>query len=135
MLSNITRDLQSTVAPLIKGIFRDAETLLRQEVQLAKSEVQHEVGKAKESALYVGIAGATLALSVNMITVGVALLLSRLAPALPLWGSFFIVGFSIAALGLYLLKWGKARAKSIDPVPRETIDSIRENKEWIQKSL
>lgn len=135
MLQNLTREIKSTVAPLLSGIVQDAEKLVRKEVELAKTEMQQEVGKAKESALYLAIAGATLALSVNMLAVGVALLLTRIAPAVPLWGSFFIVSFCVAGLGVYLLKWGQVRAKSVDPVPRETIDTLKENKEWMQKSL
>jgi hypothetical protein len=52
---------------------------------------------------------------------------------LSLWVSYLIVGGVFAAIGAFLLMQGINRMKQIDPVPHETIESVRKDVEWIKE--
>jgi len=123
---------EPTIAELLGGLVADAQTLVRKEVDLAKTEVKIEVGKAKQSAVALGA-------GIGVTVVGGLLLSFMLVYAvnellgLSLWLSYLIVGAVFAIVGVVLLQRGAARIREIDPVPHETIDSVRKDVEWIKE--
>ena len=123
------------IAPLLAGIIQDWQTLMRQEVALARSEVKAEVQKAanvaKGAALGAGLAGMAALLAV----LGLVHLLSWAIPAIPLWGSYMIVGLGLGMMGGALLSKSSAAAKEIELAPKQTIESVKENAKWIAQSI
>lgn len=123
---------EPTIAELLGGLVGDAQTLVRKEVDLAKTEVKIEVDKAKQSAMALGA-------GIGVAVVGGLLLSFMLVYAinellgLSLWLSYLIVGAVFAIVGFVLLQRGAARVREIDPVPHETIDSVRKDVEWIKE--
>jgi hypothetical protein len=53
---------------------------------------------------------------------------------LPLWACYGIVGGLIMATGVVLLLTGKAKLKAFNPLPDQTLQSIKENIEWTTNS-
>jgi F0F1-type ATP synthase assembly protein I len=123
------RDDQS-IATLLSGLISDAQSLVRREVDLAKSEMSNELNKVKQGAVSLGA-------GVGAAVVGGILLGHMLAHLLndvfniALWISYLIVGGLLTIGGLVLLRQGAARMQQVDPVPHETIDSVRKDVEWI----
>jgi len=122
---------EPTIAALVSGLISDAQELARKEIQLAKVEVKQEVDRTIQG---------TIALAAGAITIGLAaiLLLFAIVYALaetlnwPLWASFSLVGAVVLAIGLIALSVGKARVAKVDPVPHETLDSLRKDVTWIK---
>jgi hypothetical protein len=52
---------------------------------------------------------------------------------LSLWVSYLIVGGLFAIIGGLLLMRGIKRMQDVDPVPRETIESVRKDVQWIKE--
>jgi|SRR5581483_7617294 len=123
----------ASVSTLVGGIIEDAQQLMRQELALARREIQEELTKAKAAA-------ASLALGAVVSLFGGILLCFMLVHLItwvshdwiPLWGSFAIVGGSLTILGIVLLYAARNRASEINLVPKRTVETMRENVQWIR---
>jgi len=124
-------DSQS-VAELVSGLVSDAQQLVRREIDLAKQEVTNEIDKARQGAVALGIGAGVAAIGVILLAHMLVHLLNEVLD-LSLWVSYLIVGGLFAAIGAFLLMQGINRMKQIDPVPHETIESVRKDVEWIKE--
>lgn len=121
-----------SIAHLLSGLVADAQTLVRREVDLAKREVTSELDKAKQGGILIGA-------GVGLAVVGGILLGHMLAHLLQdvfdisLWISYLAVGGLLTVGGVLLLRQGAARMSKVDPVPHETLDSVRKDVEWIKE--
>jgi hypothetical protein len=120
-----------SLADLAAGIMDDIQTLIRQEVALGRAEMLRALNKTKGAAIAVSA-------GVGVGAVGVLFLLLLLvhvlheAGGLPLWVSYAIVGGVLVVIGCILFFVGKRQASEVHIVPRQTIESIKENVQWIK---
>jgi len=131
MSDRITTDDSPSMATLLGGIVGDVQTLVRQEVTLAKTEIQQEWQKAKTAAASMAIGAAVLAFG-GFLLCFVPIYALHEAAGLPLWASYLLVGGSLAILGVVLFLIGRGRAGEVNLVPPQTAASIKENVAWIQ---
>ena len=113
---------------LIKEIAADLSTLVRKEIELAKSELS-EVVRSKLIALGVGVM--VLVLAVLLIPFVLLTIIDVLDIWLPRWGaSLSVTGFMIAAaaVGVFVAK-AKFKGKIL---PEATIRSLKEDVEWVK---
>jgi hypothetical protein len=127
---NRTND--ATVSELISGLVNDAQQLVHREIDLAKREVAIEVDKVKQGAIALGI-GAGLTVIGALLLGHMLVYLVQTLTGLSLWVSYLIVGAIFAIGGGLLLMQGAKRMKDVDPVPRETIESVKEDIQWIKE--
>lgn len=119
---------------LFNGILHDFKSLMQQEAQLLRDEVKLEVSK-------VGRAASGFGAGVALTGVGGLFLLLMLVHglhewiALPLWASYGLIGFILAAIGLACVVKAQALAGSVEPIPRRTIFSMKENIQWIKENM
>ena len=118
-----TRARKESVGELVSDITGDVSTLVRQEIALAKAEVKAEAKQAGKGAGMLAGAG----LEGIMVLVFASLtLMFALDLAMPLWTAALIVtvihGLLAAVLGLQ----GKASLAKVDPVPHQTVETIKE---------
>lgn len=118
-----------TVGTLVKEASTHFSTLLRSELELAKSEVKTEVKKGVAGSGMLAAAGVIVALSFPFFFVAIAELLSD-PIGLPRWSSFLIVFvfFVLIAGGLAFI--GIRKVKKIR-APERTIDSLKANKSLV----
>src|SRR5215216_5295260 len=128
--TNLTNN--ATVSELISGLINDAQQLVHREIDLAKREVTIEVDKVKQGAVALGI-GAGLAVIGALLLGHMLVYLVQTLTGLSLWVSYLIVGAIFAVGGGLLLMQGIKRMKDVDPVPRETIESVKEDIQWIKE--
>jgi len=57
--------------------------------------------------------------------------LNWLAPSLPLWGCWAIVGGVIVACGIAAFVTGLQLLKKVTPVPEKSLNALQENLSWI----
>ena len=122
----------ATVSDLISGLVNDAQQLVHREIDLAKREVAIEVDKVKQGAVALGI-GAGLAVIGALLLGQMLVYLVQTLTGLSLWVSYLIVGAIFAIGGGLMLMQGINRMKDVDPVPRETIESVKEDIQWIKE--
>jgi len=125
------RERDSSIATLLGGIVGDAQQLVHQEIALARHEIREEINTAKDAGIQLAVAGAVLAvgglLLVLMLAQGLADLLNW-----PTWAGYGIVGGVLAIIGAILFSAAQRRAKQVRPVPEKTIETLKENVEWIK---
>jgi hypothetical protein len=114
----------ASVGELVGQVATDLSTLMRQEVQLAKAELQAEASKAGKGAGLIGGAGYAGLLLGVFASLTLAALLDL---AMPEWTAYLIVTLLWAATALFLFTKGKAQLKHVHG-PTQTIDSLKETR-------
>ncbi|MCU1592906.1 MAG: uncharacterized protein JWO12_298 [Frankiales bacterium] len=108
---------------LIGELASDLSTLLRQEIELAKTELKVEVSKAGKGAGLVGGAG----YAGLMVGVFASLtLMFVLDLGMPTWVAALLVTIAWAIAGYVLFTRGRQQMKSVHPTPTQTVESIKE---------
>jgi len=119
----------TSVGELIGNISDDLSQLFRQEVELAKAEVKQEAAKAGKAAGMLGAAGFAGYLTVVLLSFAVVFGLSNVID--PGWAAL-IVAVIWGIVGAVLYSTGRKRLKTVDPVPRRTAETIKEDAQWLK---
>lgn len=123
---------ERSVSELLRDLATGTQTLISKEIQLAKLELRESVQKA-------GLGMGLLAGAAVMALVGLIMLalvgVYALALVIPAWAAALIVAglLFIVAIGLGVV--GAARLKTIKPRPEETIETLKEDQEWLKQQL
>ena len=125
----VNRD--ASIGAIVGGIVGDVQDLVRKEIALARQEVREEVTTAKDAGIKFGIAGGVLAIGAIPLILGIAGGLGQLL-GLPTWVGYIIVGVVLVVIGCILLFSAQKQAKQIKPIPRKTVETMKENVEWIK---
>jgi hypothetical protein len=120
---------QSSIGELIGNISDDLSQLFRQEVELAKAEIKQEAAKAGKAAGMLGGAGFAGYLAVVLLSFAAVFGLDAVMPAG--WAAL-IVAAVWAVIGAVLYVNGKKKLKTVDPMPRRTVDTIKEDAQWLK---
>jgi uncharacterized membrane protein YqjE len=123
-----------SIADLVRGIFGDLRQLMREELQLAKVEIREQAGRAKMAAFALGASLVAIVIGSLFLLIAVA---AGVADAFdwPGWAGFLVVGFVLAVVGGVMLATGRRRLSSVHAVPEQTVQTLKENSEWIAKRL
>jgi uncharacterized membrane protein YqjE len=126
-----SRDDRS-LGELFSELSRQTSTLIRQEVALAKVEMKQkgaEVGKD------VGMMAAGGALAYAGLLALIATVIIVLAEFIPWWLSALIVSLVVLGIGGLLVQRGMSALKQTSMAPEQTIETLKEDKEWAKKQL
>jgi hypothetical protein len=120
---------QTSIGELIGNISDDLSQLFRQEVELAKAELKQEATKAGKAAGMLGGAGFAGYLAVVLLSFAAVFGLDAVMPAG--WAALIVaVVWAIIGAALYVV--GKNRLKTVDPMPRRTVETIKEDAQWLK---
>ena len=120
---------ETSVGELIGNISNDLSTLFRQEVELAKAELKQEATKAGKAAGMLGAAGFAGYLVVVLLSFALVAALSNVMD----WGwAALIVAVIWAIVGAVLFVNGRKKLKTVDPTPRRTVETIKEDAQWLK---
>jgi putative superfamily III holin-X len=120
---------QTSIGELIGNISNDLSQLFRQEVELAKAELKQEATKAGKAAGMLGGAGFAGYLAVVLLSFAAVFALDAVMPAG--WAAL-IVAVVWAVIGAALYVTGKNKLKTVDPMPRRTVDTLKEDAQWLK---
>jgi len=122
---------------LVTGIIDDLQVLVKQQIQLARREVQQDIRKATEGALFFALSAGILFLGAIVFCFALAYLLHwATSPAgtdparFPLWACHGVVGLVLLITGGGLAWAGKAKFQSIHPLQNPATEALKENIEW-----
>ena len=122
---------QPSIATLVGELVADAQDLVRKEIDLAKQEVRVEVGKAKDSAISLGIGAAMAAIGGLLLILMLVHLLASFG--LRLWVSYLIVGLVFAIIGGVLIMRARSKANEINLVPEASVQEVKKDVAWIKQ--
>jgi hypothetical protein len=130
MPENVQNEAPS-MASLVGGIITDAQRLVRQEVALARREMQVELDKAKQASLALSVGLGCALLAAIHLTFFVAYLLNEVAH-FPVWAGFLIIGGVLAIVGGVVLAVAVRQLRTISLVPPQTAETLREDVQWLR---
>jgi len=133
MAHDLSGASEPSLASLVGGIVNDAQTLIKQELALARREVTDELNKAKDAVISLAVGIGTAAVGGLLLVFMLVELLHWAWPErLPLWGSYGIVGAALIVLGGGLFFFGKRRAGNVHLMPEQTLAMMKDNVAWIK---
>ncbi|MFF3349752.1 phage holin family protein [Streptomyces sp. NPDC002779] len=121
------REQDSSVGELLSGMASDIQTLLRQEVELAKAEIREEAGKAgKAAGMYggAGFGGYMVALFASLAA------MFALANVMDTGWAALIVTAVWAAIAAILFVMSRSRMREVSPKPEQTVETLKEDAQW-----
>lgn len=121
-----------SLGELFSELSRETSTLFRQEIALAKTEMTEKATTVGKNVGFLAVGGA-VAYAGFLVLLGALVVI--LALFLPWWLSALIVGVIVAAVGYALVQKGLSTLKQVDMAPRETIESLKEDKEWVKEQV
>jgi len=120
---------ETSIGELIGNISSDLSQLFRQEVELAKVELRQEATKAGKAAGMLGVAGFAGYLAVVLLSFAAVFGLANVMDGG--WAAL-IVAVVWAIIGAVLYAAGRKRLKTVDPMPRRTVDTLKEDAQWLK---
>jgi hypothetical protein len=118
-----------SIGELLAQLSQETAELVRREVQLAEAEMTQKAYRAGKNAGFVAAGGAVAYAGLLAIVAGMIMLLGRSRRP---WLSAFFVGLSVAGVGSLLVLKGLEALRQEGVVPRETVETMEENREWLK---
>jgi uncharacterized membrane protein YqjE len=121
-----------SLGDLFSALANQTSTLVREEVNLARTEMTQKAASLGKDAGMIG-AGGVLALGAYFALV--AALIIILDIWLPLWAAALIVAALLGVIGFVLIQQGLNAIKRVNLAPRETIATLKEDAEWAKEQV
>lgn len=131
----------SSIVSLLRDLRDETTTLLKQEVELAKSEMAEKVSKMASNAVqlavggFVAYAGGIIVLLGLADLVGTLLIRAGLDGDTATWLSRALIGLIVAITGVVMLSKAKKAMSAENLVPEKTVASLQDNKQWAEQKL
>jgi uncharacterized membrane protein YqjE len=116
-----------SLGEIVGDISNDLTTLVKQELELAKTELKEEAGKAGKGAGLLGGAGVSGLLALIFLSGALVYLLDSWIPREL---AFLIVGLVWAVIGAVLALSGRKAIRSMNPQLPETQQTLKEDVAW-----
>jgi len=123
---------ERSLGDLFSELAGETGTLVRQEVALAQAEMMHKATKAGKNVGFLVIGGAVGYAAALAMTAGIILLIAQVIPA---WASALLVGVAIGAVAYFMISSALEKLRKTDPVPRNTIETLKEDAQWLKKEV
>ncbi len=118
-----------SVGELFAELSRETVTLVRKEVQLARAEMGQKASRVGKNVGFLVVGGVVAYTGVLALVAALILVLGLL---MPYWLSALIVGLVISAVGAFLVIKGANTLRQENPAPRETVETLKEDREWLR---
>ena len=120
---------ERTLGELFSELAQETSTLVRQEVNLAKTEMSQKASRVGKDVGFLAAGGVVAYAGLLAILAGVIVLLGQV---IPMWLSALLVGLVVVAVGYFLIKKGLDALKREDLAPRQTMETLKEDGQWIK---
>jgi hypothetical protein len=128
--SAVTAPEPRPLGELFSELAQETGTLVRKEVELARVEMTAKATTALKDIAFIVVGGA-IAFAGGLALLAAVIL--GLGTLIPMWLSALIVGVLVAGLGGALAIGGVAALKRADLTPRQTIQTLKENQQWVRE--
>jgi uncharacterized membrane protein YqjE len=126
------REGDASLGELFSRLTADLSKLVRDEVELAKVEINQTVQSAKTAGISMGAAGLLGLMAFVLLSFAAAWGLAEVVPA---GVAFLIVGGAYGLVALALLALGRQRLKTAKPVPEQTVETLKEDVAWAKQQM
>jgi hypothetical protein len=119
-----------SLGELFAELSRESTTLVRQEIQLAKTEMTQKASRLGKDVGFLVVGGAVIYAGVLAILAALIMLLALVIPA---WMSALLVGAVVAGIGYGMVQKGRDALTHEDLAPRQTVEELKESAEWAKE--
>lgn len=129
-----------TAGDLMRQLSEEASMLIRQEIDLAKLEMTEKIKRMARGIIWIAI-GAAVGYAGLLALVQTAIdgLGIGLWTGLPLyiaaWLSPLIIAVAVLIIAAVMIQGGVSKLKKQSIVPEKTLETMRENKQWLEKQI
>jgi MFS family permease len=124
---------ERSLGELFGDLARDTGTLVRQEVQLAQTELSQKAARAARDAGVLAVGG--LVAYAGFLALLAALILGLAAAGLDGWQAALLVGAVVAVVGGVLVQRGLGALKREEFAPRQTVETLKEDAQWAKDQV
>lgn len=138
--TNGNRETRSVV-DLVKELRDETTQLMRQEVALARIEISDKLSRAARNVAYLMVGAFILYAGLLIVLVAasagayVGLVAAGLTHYTAGWLGPLIIGVVVAIIGYAFVQKALSTLKQESLVPGQTIQSVKETKEWVQEKV
>jgi MFS family permease len=119
------------VGDLVKDATEQAQTLVRQEVELAKAELAE---KGKQAGIGAGMFGGAGFFGLFAFGALTAAFIAAVDLAVPFWAAALVVAAAYGAIAGILALIGKNKVQAATPpVPEEAVETVKEDLAWTKQ--
>jgi Putative Actinobacterial Holin-X, holin superfamily III len=123
---------ERSIGELFGQLTQNLSLLVRQETQLAKTEIQEKISRASRD--LVALAAGGIVALIGGFALAAAIILLLVDPVgLEPWLAALLVGVLLAGGGYVMLQKGLRDLKTVDPAPRRTVESVKEDIQAIKE--
>lgn len=123
---------ERSIGEVLSDLFSDGSELIRQEVELAKTEMRENISNMTRDSIGI-VVGGVMAL-VGMLALVAAAILA-LGLVLPYWASALIVGGLLMIIGLIVVMANVQAIKKNGIAPKRTMETIREDARMVREKF
>ena len=118
-----------SLGDLVSDLTSQFGTLVTTHMELAKAEIRQDIRQASRAGGMFGAAAVSALVALIMLSAAAAW---GLAEVMAAGWAFLIVGAVWAVVAAVAALSGRRTVSEMDPGPRQTIDEIKEDKEWLR---
>jgi hypothetical protein len=141
MASQVPTNSDSSISGLLRGIVNDIGDLVKQQIMFARAEIKADLQKSRDAVAFLALGAGSAFLGAFFFGLMLVHLFHWVSsppgadPAtLPLWGCYAIVMGLFVVTGVGLILVGRRMFQSFNPLPVQTVQTAKENVEWITNS-
>jgi hypothetical protein len=128
------RQQERSIGELFGQLSQDMTLLVRQETQLARTEMSEKLSRLSANLISVATGGLVAYMGAWALVAALILGLHEVADISP-WVSALIVGVILAIAGYAMLKRGLNKLKRVDLAPRRTVENIKDDVQAIKNDV
>ena len=128
------RQQERSIGELFGQLTQDMTLLVRQEVQLARTEMAEKLSKLTTNLISVGAGGFVAYLGGLALMAALILAIRDLANISLAW-SALIVGAILAIIGYVMLQRGMKELKRVELAPRRSVENIKDDVQSIKDDV
>jgi hypothetical protein len=123
---------ERSIGELFGELSQDMSLLVRQEVQLARVELEQKASRVGGEVGKIATGGFVAYVGALALVAALILLLVQVA-GLRAWVSALVVGAGLAIVGFVMLQGGVRRLKNLDMTPRRTVETLKDDVQWAKE--
>lgn len=123
---------ERSLGDLFSELATETSTLVRQEVALAQTELTQKATRVGKNVGYLAVGGFVAYAAMLAVLAGIIMLIGLV---IPVWLSAIIVGLVVGGIGYFMISSALGELRNTDPVPRDTVETIKEDAQWIKNQV
>jgi uncharacterized membrane protein YqjE len=121
-----------SLSEVISGIVGSIQTILRDEIRLAQTEMKEKVARIAVPAVVLATAALFGFFAIACI---IATCIVALTLVLPIWLSTLILGVVLGILAWIAAVIGRTRLEHVDPVPERTVQTVKDDINYVRNRV